>query len=100
MRDEPAFLNSTELDALQDFLKSALAVVGRARKRRCMAVSITKMKERGNRSGSKKIRNDDAIHRLRKRGLTIRAIAKIEGVSATVVQRSIAALDAKIGELK
>lgn len=39
--------------------------------------------------GRKKIRDDDQIYFLRKSGLTLRAIAKIIGLSTTAVLRSL-----------
>lgn len=84
-------ISDGELDVITESLKAALVVLGRIKKRRNMAKSFQKAKDNGSLLGRRKKRNDESIHRLRMRGLSIRAIAKIEGVSSTSVQRSLKA---------
>jgi len=82
-------ITDQELAVITGALKDIQAVLGRIKKRKGMEVSLKKMKERGNTPGRKKTRDDEQIMKLRKRGLSMRAIAKLCGVSTTAVQRGI-----------
>lgn len=83
-------ITDRELDVIKQAVKDIQIIIGRIGKRENAKASSRKAKENGSRIGRKKIRNDENICRLRDRGLSIRAIAKLEGVSTTAVQRSLA----------
>ena len=50
---------------------------------------LANARAKGKRLGAKKLRNDDQIAKLRKEGLSIKAIAKIIGMSKKTVQNSL-----------
>jgi DNA invertase Pin-like site-specific DNA recombinase len=77
------------LHEIESTLRYALRIVGVWKKRLNAYASHEKMKERGTRPGRKRTRDDKAIARLRKQGLSIRAIAEKAGCSTTTVQRSL-----------
>jgi len=89
MSFEGFMLTKNELEAIEQSLKDIRIILGRSKKRENAKASIRKAKENGSRIGRNKIRNDENIAKLRKRGMTIRAIAKVEGVSTTAVQRAL-----------
>lgn len=82
-------ITERELRVVKEAVKDISIILGRIGKRENAKASSRKAKERGTRVGRKKIRNDDNIWKLRDRGLSIRAIAKLEGVSTTVVHRAL-----------
>lgn len=82
-------LKEDELAAIKQALKDIGEVLGRVGKRQNALNSAAKAKANGNHPGRKKLRNDEIIRKLRRRGLSIRAIAKLEGVSTTAVQRAL-----------
>lgn len=72
------------LGCLGEFEKSLL------RERTIMGLEHAKA--RGVKLGRRKLRDDEAIHKLRKSGKSIRQIAKEHNVSTTAVQRSLKSL--------
>ncbi len=78
-----------EADVAISLLKQAITVLNRQKKRANALASVRKAIERGSHLGRKRKRNDKAIWKLRDKGLSMRAIAKLEGVSTTAVQRSL-----------
>lgn len=90
-------ISEGELLALTAALKEGLIVLGRIKKRHNAYVTQVKMKERGTHAGRPKKRNDKAIGKLRNKGLSIRKIAEIEGVSTAAVQRSLRAIGEATG---
>ncbi len=77
------------LDRLVDAIEQVLIEYKREKKVAEALASVKKAKERGSFLGRNKKRDDDLIWDLYGKGLTVRAIAKQAGVSATVVQRSL-----------
>lgn len=51
--------------------------------------SAAKAKANGNHGGRKKIRDDEQIKNLRAKGLSMRAIAKVIGMSTATVQKGL-----------
>lgn len=82
-------LSEGELTLMESALKEALLVVGRIKKRRNAYATIEKVKMNDSHVGRPRKRNDLRIQKLRSKGLTIRKIAQLEGVSTTAVQRSL-----------
>lgn len=82
-------ITSDELDALCEFLNAALVVIGRIKQRRNAYATNEKVIANDSHAGRPRKRNDKRIRKLRARGHTIRAIAMLEGISTTAVQRSI-----------
>jgi hypothetical protein len=83
-------LSDNEINAIESSIKEIQVVIGRAKKRQGALRSVEKAKANGSFLGRNKKRDDHKIRMLRKRGLTIRKIAEIEGVSPTVVHRALA----------
>ncbi len=83
-------ISAPELFALEASLREALIVIGRIKKRRNAYVTAVKVKERGSHVGRPRKTDVKRIAKLRAKGLTIRKVAEIEGVSATAVQRALA----------
>ena len=82
-------ITETEIMTLSQAAKIILVVLGSIKKRQNAYETHKKMKENGTYPGRNKIRDDKLIRKLRKNGLSMRAIAKIACVSTTAVHRSI-----------
>lgn len=90
-------LTEHELAALENSINEIRVIIGRARKRQNARDSVEKAKANGSFLGRNKKRDDKRIAKLRRRGLTIRKIAEIEGISSTAVQRSLTEAGEKFG---
>lgn len=82
-------MNKGETEVVLGLLRNALTVINRQKKRDNAVASVKKAIANGSHLGRKKKRNDEAIWKLHDKGFSIRAIAKLEGVSTTAVQRSV-----------
>lgn len=80
-----------EADVVLGLLKNCITILNRQKKRDNAISSVKKAVANGSYLGRNKKRNDKAIWKLRDKGLSIRAIAKIEGISSTAVARSLQA---------
>jgi len=82
-------ITKNEIKAIEQSLKDIQIILGKSKKRENANASRKKAKANGSKLGRKKIRDDKSINKLRNTGLSIRTIAKIEGVSTTAVQRAL-----------
>lgn len=88
-KQEKIDITRGELDAISSTLKDLTLIIGRIKKRINAYATATKMQARGTKPGRHKKRDDKLIASLRDRGMSMRAIAKLAGVSTTAVHRSL-----------
>jgi hypothetical protein len=82
-------ISEAEVSTLMDIAKSILRVVGPIKKRLNARKSLQKALANGSRIGRKRKRDDALILRARKKGMSMREIAKLAEVSLWSVQRSL-----------